>query len=367
MSCDFISLANEGVQGLQPYQPGKPIEELERELGLTDIVKLASNENPLGPPPEAVKAYKKAASSLHLYPDGGGFELKARLAEALEVEACQITLGNGSNDILDLIGHIFLDTDSSAVYSQHAFIVYQIAVQAAGAKPMVIPAKDWGHDLDAMAEAVDGSTRVVFIANPNNPTGTWLGRDAMIGFLKKIPEDVIVVLDEAYCEYVEEADYPDGVTLLQDFPNLIVTRTFSKAYGLAGLRVGYSVSHPDVADLLNRLRAPFNVSIPAQVAALAAFDDVEYLRESLETNRAGMRQLSEGLVALGLEVIPSVGNFIAVEMPGPALPYYQGLLERGIIVRPVGGYEMPNHLRISVGLKHENQRCLDALKDLLSL
>lgn len=366
MSCDFIALANRGIQGLQPYQPGKPIEELERELGLRNVVKLASNENPLGPPASALRAYRNAAEDLHLYPDAGGFELKACLSAGLAVSPAQITLGNGSNDILDLLARVFLDEHSSAVFSQYGFIVYPIATQAVGATAKVVPAKDWGHDLPAMAAAVDESTRLVFIANPNNPTGTCLGEEALRQFMAAVPERVVVVLDEAYAEYVGDDAYPDGVALLSDYPNLVVTRTFSKAFGLAGLRVGYAVSHPQIADLLNRVRAPFNVSVPAMAAAVAAYTDMAYLARSREVNEAGMAQLTKGLAELGLAFIPSAGNFITVQMPGAALPYYQALLHKGVIVRPIGVYGMPDHLRISIGLAEDNARCLTALKHVLA-
>ncbi len=365
MSCDFITLANAGVQGLHPYQPGKPIEELQRELGLSDIVKLASNENPLGPSPKALEACRAHADQLHLYPDSSGFELKGLLSERLGVAPGQITLGCGSNDVLDLIARVFLEAGKSAVYSEHAFIVYPIAVHASGARSIVTPAKDWGHDLDAMAAAIEPDTRVVFIANPNNPTGTWRSRTDIEGFLDKVPANVLVVLDEAYTEYVEHPDFPDGVALLAKYPNLIVTRTFSKAYGLAGLRVGYSISHPEVADLLNRVRAPFNVSSLALAAAAAVLQDEGYLQRSREVNRAGLQQLGEGLKAQGLDYIPSVGNFIAVEMPADAQRVYQGLLHKGVIVRPVGVYKMPHHLRVSVGLEQENQRFLELLPQVL--
>lgn len=365
MTCDFIALANEGIQGLRPYQPGKPIEELERELGLRDVVKLASNENPLGPPASALTAYQAAARQLHLYPDAGGYALKSALSDRLGVDSSQLTLGNGSNDVLDLLGRVFLDADSSAVFSQYAFVVYPIAVQAAGARAIVTPAKDWGNDLEAMAEAIDDSTRIVFIANPNNPTGTWLGESALREFMARVPESVIVVLDEAYAEYAGDADYPDGITLLADYPNLVVTRTFSKAYGLAGLRIGYAVSHPDIANLLNRVRAPFNVSAPAMNAALAALADDEYLRRSRELNTAGMAQLCRGFDELGLAYIPSAGNFVTVEMPDEAQRYYEALLRKGVIVRPIAVYGMPKHLRVTVGLEQENQRFLGALAEVL--
>ncbi|WP_027872805.1 histidinol-phosphate transaminase [Spongiibacter marinus] len=366
MACDFIAQANEGIQGLQPYQPGKPIEELERELGLSNVVKLASNENPLGAPSSALSAYATAAAQLHLYPDAGGFALKSLLAESLGVESAQLTLGNGSNDVLDLLGRVFLDAESSAVFSQYAFIVYPIAVQAAGAQARVAPAKDWGHDLDAMAALIDDTTRLVFIANPNNPTGTWLDEQALRGFMAVVPENVVVVLDEAYCEYVDEAAYPDSIAMLADYPNLVVTRTFSKAYGLAGLRVGYAISHPDIADLLNRVRAPFNVSVPAMAAAAAAYRDHEYLQQSREVNSAGREQLAAAFDELSLPYIPSVGNFITVEMPSDAMSYYQALLEKGVIVRPIGVYGMPRHLRVSIGLEQENQRFISALKEVLA-
>lgn len=364
MACDVFALANAGVQGLHPYQAGKPIEELQRELGLASVVKLASNENPLGPSPIAMAAAQASLKQSHLYPDASGFELKKKLAVKLGVGENQFTLGNGSNDVLDLIARTFLSAGSSAVFSQYAFIVYPIAVQAVGARAIVTPAKDWGHDLDAMAAAIEPDTKVVFIANPNNPTGNYLDRAALSTFLAKVPEHVIVVLDEAYIEFAGVDDFPDGLTFLCKYPNIIVTRTFSKAYGLAGLRIGYGVSSPQIADLLNRVRAPFNVSIPAMSAALAVLDDHDYLRRSQQINSAGMRQLCAGFGELGLNYIPSVGNFVAVELPCDAMSIYQALLTDGVIVRPVAVYQMPKHLRISIGLEHENARCLSALNKL---
>lgn len=365
MSCDLIGLANSGVQELHPYQPGKPIEELERELGLSDVVKLASNENPLGPSALAVAAAQAALAESHLYPDASGFALKKKLAPRLGVNANQLTLGNGSNDVLDVITRVFLDKEGSAVFSQHAFIVYPISVKAVGARAIITPAKDWGHDLDAMAAAIEPDTRLVFIANPNNPTGTCLAFSDLRAFMAKVAEQVIVVLDEAYVEFVGTGRGEEGLALLKDYPNLILTRTFSKAYGLAGLRVGYAVSHPDIADLLNRVRAPFNVTVPALAAAEAVLDDEDYLLRSQQVNREGLAQLGAGLDTLGVPYIPSVGNFIAIELPCPAAPIYQALLERGVIVRPVGIYDMPNHLRVSVGLASENARFLTALAEVL--
>ncbi len=365
MSCDFAALANAGIRGLSPYQAGKPIEELQRELGLDHIVKLASNENPLGPSPRVLEACAQAAQSLTLYPDSNGFELKRALSERFDIAPEQITLGNGSNDLLDLIARVFLAPGTSSVFSQYGFIVYPIATQACGARAIVAPARDWGHDLDAMAAAIAPDTRLVFIANPNNPTGTRVSRAALVRFLEQVRDDVVVVLDEAYTEYVDDPDFPNGLELIDRFPNLVVTRTFSKAYGLAGLRVGYSVSHPQVADLLNRVRAPFNVNSLALAAALAALADGDYLQRTVEINRSGLGQLAEGLGRLGIPYIPSVGNFITAEMPDDALPIYQKLLQQGVIVRPLLPYQMPRHLRISVGLPAENDTCLRALKQVL--
>lgn len=365
MSCDFFALANAGIQGLSPYQAGKPIEELQRELGLDHIVKLASNENPLGPGAAVLETCARLLRDITRYPDANGFELKQALSAQFGLQPQQLTLGNGSNDVLDLIARVFLQPGASAVFSEYAFAVYPIATQACGARAIVTRAKSWGHDLDAMAAAIEADTRVVFIANPNNPTGTWLPRQALLKFLRSVPQRVVVVLDEAYTEYVEEPDFPNGFDLLGEFPNLIVTRTFSKAYGLAGLRVGYAVSDPVIADLLNRVRAPFNVSVLGLAAAAAALGDAQYLERSRRMNREGMAQLVAGCERLGLPYIPSVGNFVAVEFAGEALPIYQGLLREGVIVRPLGQYRMPRHLRVSIGLPEENQKFLDALPKVL--
>lgn len=365
MACDYIELANKGVQGLQPYQPGKPVEELERELGITDIVKLASNENPLGPSPEALAAIQTVLPELTRYPDGNGFRLKAALADKLGVDTTQITLGNGSNDVLEMIARSYLTAHSASVYSQHAFAVYPIVTQAIGAQHIAVPAKDWGHDLDAMAEAITDKTRVVFVANPNNPTGTWLKESEVRAFLDKVPPRVIVVLDEAYTEYVDKADFPDGIALLKDYPNLVVTRTFSKAYGLAGLRIGYSVSNPEVADILNRIRQPFNANLAAQEAAIAALSDDDYLKRSVAVNAEGMAYLEGEFNRLGLGFIPSVGNFISVDVGQPAGPVDDALLREGVIVRSVAPYQMPDHLRVSIGTMDENRRFIEALEKVL--
>ncbi len=365
MSCDFLALANPGIARLSPYQAGKPIEELQRELGLSHVIKLASNENPLGPSPAVIKACTKAMADITRYPDANGFELKRALAAKFDLDSAQLTLGSGSNDVLDLVARVFLRPGTNAVFSEYAFAVYPIATQACGARANIVPALNWGNDLKAMAAAIDSDTRVVFIANPNNPTGTWVGRTALLTFLRSAPADVIVVLDEAYTEYVESPDFANGFELLREFPNLIVTRTFSKAYGLAALRVGYAVSTPLLADMLNRVRAPFNVTALGLAAATAALTDDEYLARSRALNRAGMAQLCAGFTALGLTFIPSAGNFVSVEFATDAAPLYQRLLEAGVIVRPLAPYKMPRHLRISIGLPEENQQLLDALAQVL--
>jgi len=368
MTGDFLTLAQPGVQKLSPYVPGKPVDELARELDIdpANIIKLASNENPLGASPKALEAIRNELAELTRYPDGNGFELKKRLAERCGVTLDQVTLGNGSNDILELVARAYLAPGLNAVFSEFAFAVYPIVTQAVGAQAKVVPAKDWGHDLPAMLAAIDGDTRVVFIANPNNPTGTWFGPDALSQFLAAVPEHVLVVLDEAYIEYAQGAELPDGLKYLAQYPNLLVSRTFSKAYGLASLRVGYGLSTPVVADVLNRVRQPFNVNSFALAAACAALDDVEYVTKSRNLNEVGMEQLEGGFRLLGLSWIPSKGNFIAVDLGRDSAPVYQGLLREGVIVRPVAGYGMPNHLRVSIGLPAENTRFLEALAKVLA-
>lgn len=367
MSCDFLALAVPGVQKLSPYVPGKPVDELARELNLdpAGIVKLASNENPLGPSPKALEAIRAELADITRYPDGSGYALKAKLSERFGLAAEQITLGNGSNDVLDLIARAWLAPGLNAVFSQYAFAVYPISTQATGAEGRAVPAKDHGHDLEAMLAAIDANTRVVFVANPNNPTGTWFGPDALESFLSRVPANVLVVLDEAYIEFAEGGELPNGLSYLPRYPNLIVTRTLCKAYGLAGLRVGYAASSPQVADVLNRVRQPFNVNSLALVAACAALDDADYLAEGRWVNAAGMAQLEAGLAALDLAWIPSKGNFLAVDFGTDAAPINQGLLQRGVIVRPVAGYGMPTFLRVSIGTEAENARFLAALAEVL--
>jgi len=370
MTVNFQQLAVTGVQSLQPYQPGKPIDELARELGLNeaDIVKLASNENPLGPSPKALAAAQAALTDMTLYPDGAGFVLKKALCDKLGIQPQQIVLGNGSSDILDFITRVFVNDGDNVVTSQHAFAIYGLVAKMVGAECINVPAKNFGHDLDAMAAAINDRTRIVFVTNPNNPTGTWLKKDELVAFLNKVPAHVLVLLDEAYFEYVQEADYPDGIQLLPQYPNLIIARTFSKAYGLAALRVGYSVSSPELADLMNRVRPPFNVNSVALAAAAAALADDDYVARSVAENTAGMQQLTNAFAAMNLSYIPSVGNFIAFKVPAgvKAMDVYNQLLGKGVIVRPVGNYEMPDYLRVSIGTAAENTAFIHALQAVLS-
>lgn len=367
----FFDLAIKSINALSPYQPGKPIDELERELGLIDIVKLASNENPQGPSERVQLAIKKAISDTALYPDGSGFHLKKALSIKLKTTVESITLGNGSNDVLDLIARAFLGPGREAVYSEYAFVVYSIATQSVSATARVAKALDknsaqpYGHDLSAMRQLVNDQTRVVFIANPNNPTGTWIDPTELKAFIASVPRDVIIVVDEAYCEYLDVDHYQNTIDWLELYPNLILTRTFSKAYGLAGLRIGYSLSHPDIADLLNRVRQPFNVNSLGLVAAEAALADDAYIARSRVLNNEGLKQLEAGFDELGLSYIPSVGNFISVDVGSQALEIYDHLLKEGVIVRPIAAYKMPDHLRVSVGLKLENEKFLIALKKVL--
>lgn len=362
----IYNLAAIGVQQLIPYKAGKPIDELERELGLTHIIKLASNENPLGPGKKALSAIQTALPTLALYPDGNGFALKQALAEKYAVDMSQITLGNGSNEILELVARAFLTPAHEVVFSQHAFAVYPLVTQAVGATAIVVPALNYGHDLVAMLQAVTEKTRLVFIANPNNPTGTLLSQASLEQFIGALPETCVCVLDEAYFEFVSRVELVNSIDWLKKFPNLLITRTFSKAYGLAGLRIGYGLSSPSLADILNRVRQPFNNNTLALVAAEAALTDDEHIQQTISVNAQGMQQLTDGFKSLGLEWIPSAGNFVLVDLKQAGQPVYEALLRKGVIVRPVGNYELPEHLRISVGTKTENQLFLQALTDTLA-
>ncbi len=371
---NYSELAPPYIRAIAPYQPGKPIAELERELGISGIVKLASNENPLGASPLAVAAMHAAISDIARYPDGSGFDLKKALSERYQIEHACIVLGNGSNDLLELAARAFLAPGDKVVYSDHAFAVYALATQAAGATGISVPAtKGFGHDLSAMLQAaVQHKVKMVFIANPNNPTGTFLGAAELLEFLRAVPPQVLVVLDEAYNEYLPQNLRYDSVSWLRDFPNLIISRTFSKAYGLAGLRVGYALAGELVADMLNRVRQPFNVNSVAQAAAVAALQDEAFVRRTCELNQAGMEQITQGLTRLALEYIPSYGNFICCRIANSAQsegngagPMYRRLLELGVIVRPIANYGMPDYLRVSIGLESENEKFLSALAQAL--
>jgi histidinol-phosphate aminotransferase len=360
--CD---LAPSYIRDIAPYQPGKPISELERELGVSNIIKLASNENPLGMSPRALDAMERAVGDIALYPDGNGYALKTALCRKFALDMDRLVLGNGSNDVLELAARAFLAPGLSGVFSQHAFAVYPLATQAVGGRCIEVPARAYGHDLDAMRAAIDATTRLVFIANPNNPTGTFVDASRLQTFLASIPDEVLVLIDEAYSEYLPPARRSDTFAWLEDFPNLIVTRTFSKAYGLAGLRIGYAVAHPEVADLMNRVRQPFNVNSLAQAAAAAALDDEDFLARSYALNQAGMAQLTQGFARLELEYIPSFGNFVSVKV-GAAADIYQQLLRAGVIVRPIASYGMPEYLRVTVGLHDQNEKFLIALEAALT-
>ena len=359
---NYTELAPPYIRAIAPYQPGKPIAELERELGITGIVKLASNENPLGASPKAVAAMHEAIKTIALYPDGNGFELKDALTKRYGVAHNNLVLGNGSNDLLELASRAFLAPGDAAVYSAHAFAVYALATQAVGARGITVPAKEFGHDLDAMLKAaVQQKAKMVFIANPNNPTGTYLTAAALESFLGELPDYVLVVLDEAYNEYLPPAQRYDSVSWLKKFPNLIISRTFSKAYGLAGLRVGYAIAHEQITDMMNRVRQPFNVNSIAQAAAVAALHDMDFVQKTYELNQRGMQHITAGLTKLGLSYIPSYGNFICFRIGG-ATAMYRRLLELGVIVRPVANYDMADYLRVSIGLESENIKFLSALE-----
>ncbi len=362
----FLELAIAGVQTLMPYVPGKPADELQRELGISEVIKLASNENPLGTGTRVAAAIQATLPELTRYPDGSGFELKAALSAKLGVKPEQITLGNGSSEILELVARTFVTPELEVVFSQHAFALYPILTQAVGAKAKKVPAKNYGHDLSAMQAQITENTRLVFIANPNNPTGTLLAKDELEAFIAGLPSHVICVLDEAYYEFVDPAVRTESLEWPNRYPNLIIARTFSKAYGLAGLRIGYGISSLDVADLLNRVRQPFNSNMLAMAAAEAALGDTDYLAQTLAVNKAGMTQFTTAFEELGLDWIPSSGNFVSVDMKQAALPIYEALLRKGVIVRPVANYEMPNHLRISIGTERENKICVNALREVLN-
>ena len=372
MKQSFLELATKGVQQLTPYQPGKPVEELERELGISGSIKLASNENPLGPSPLVLNAITNISSSINYYPDGGGFALSHKLAQKHQLDVSNITLGNGSNDILELVTRAFLSPLHSAVFSQHSFAVYPLVVQAVGAQANVAKAfpeshqtMPLGHDPDALLSQIDENTRIIFIANPNNPTGTWLTPATLEDLFSNIRQNIIIVLDLAYTEYMDEKLKPPIKSWLEKFPNLVVTQTFSKVYALAGLRIGYSMSNPEIADVLNRVRQPFNTNMLAQAAAIASLDDSEHVFKSVQMNNAGKAFLQNAFTEMNLNYLPTMGNFISVKVKQDGLALYQNLLQHGVIVRPVANYAMPEYLRITIGTQEQNERFIETLKQCL--
>ncbi|WP_029149032.1 histidinol-phosphate transaminase [Methylophilus sp. 5] len=359
-------LAPANIRAIAPYQGGKPISELAREMGLNeaDIVKLASNENPLGMSPKAQMALEEAIYDIARYPDGNSFALRDAVSHKYGVQPAQLVFGNGSNDILELAARAFLTAGDETIYSQHAFAVYPLVTQAVGAKGVVVPAVDFGHDLPGFLKAITPKTKLIFVANPNNPTGTLISKTDLKAFLQQVPKHILVVLDEAYDEYLSVVDKSEAIGWLAEFENLIISRTFSKAYGLAGLRVGFGVMHATLADLMNRVRQPFNVNSLAQIAATVSLQDEDFVARSYAANQAGMTQVTQGLEQLGLSYIPSYGNFVSFKVTN-ASAVNQALLKQGVIVRPVANYEMPDYLRVSIGLFSENARFLQVLETIL--
>jgi histidinol-phosphate aminotransferase len=359
------------VKLLHPYTPGKPVEELERELGISNAIKLASNENPLGCSDLVKQAIDQASQNIELYPDANAFYLKQKLAAKLDVKVEQLTIGNGSNDVLDLLARTFLDEHAEAIFSEFAFLVYPLVVQACGAKARIAKAlslessQPYGHDLNAMLALINDKTRLIFIANPNNPTGTWLNRSELKDFIDQVPGHIAIVVDEAYFEYVEQDDYPDSLEWISQYANLIVTRTFSKIYGLAGLRVGYAISSIEISDLLNRLRQPFNANTIALAAAIASLEDDDFVEASKNNNQAGLQQLSEYFQSKGVEYIPSVGNFVTVRFGEQTDQVYQNLLQQGVILRPLANYNLPEFLRITIGTPQQQAMLMEKLDKLL--
>jgi histidinol-phosphate aminotransferase len=365
VSIDITSLVPEHIRTLIPYVPGKPIEELERELGIKDSIKLASNENPIGPSPKALEAISRMLHDIHRYPEGSGFYLKQKLAQKHRVSPDQIILGNGSNEAIEILMRTFLQPGDEAVISKHAFVVYPLVLQAIGGKGIFVPMKNYTHDVLAMAAAITPKTKMVFIANPNNPTGTMVGQELFDKFMNSIPERVIVAIDEAYDEYVEAPDYPDSLKYLREGRQVVIFKTFSKIYGLAGLRIGYGIAPEEFVEVMNRVREPFNVNSVAQAAALAAIDDREHVEKCREINRLGKQYLYKKFEEMGLSYVPSEANFILLDVGQDAGPIYEKLLRYGVIVRPVKGYGFPNHLRVTIGTEQENERFIEALKKVL--
>lgn len=363
---DLKKLVNKGIDGLSPYEPGKPIEDLERELGIKNAVKLASNENPVGPSPKIIDSIEKIVKETHRYPDGNATRLKAKISRKFNILENQVTVGNGSNDIIEFVARSFLGPNDSAVYSEHAFAVYPLVVRAVGAMGIEVPAKNFSHDLEAMLDSIEENTKLIFIANPNNPTGSFIEQSELLNFLEKVPEEIIVLLDQAYFEYSSFETSDLEFDVLERFPNLIISRSFSKAYGLAGFRVGFSVSSIEIADYLNRVRQPFNANSLALYAAEIALDDDQFIKKCLELNFEQKQILFNGLQASGFECLPSRANFISFDCREDSNDAFNKLLLEGVIVRSLRVYKMPNFLRVSVGLPEENLTFLEKIKSTLS-
>ena len=364
MDLEIKDLINSSIKSLTPYEPGKPIEDLEREYGIKNAVKLASNESPLGPSPKVLTALEEVISGVHRYPDGNGFRLKEALSSKHSVDMSVLTLGNGSNDIIEFVARCFLSPKDNAIYSKYAFAVYPLIVQALGAEGIEVEAKDWGHDLQSMLEAINKDTKIVFIANPNNPTGTFIKKNEMIRFLEKVPSQVIVLLDQAYFDYSNYESEDVSFSLVEDFPNLVISRTFSKAYGLAGLRVGYSVSSSNIADYLNRVRQPFNVNSLALAAAESAIKDDEHLEKCLRINKDEKERLYKYFISHGYDFIESFANFVSFDCKDSSNEVFKRLLLKGVIARSMDIYKMPNHLRVTLGLPEENSIFMESLTSL---
>ncbi len=360
---DLFELGKKHIKDTKPYQAGRPIEEVERELGLSNIIKLASNENPLGPSPKAVDAAAAALKSIHLYPDALYFRLREKLAGYTKVNMQNITVGNGSENCLECLIKSYIDEGDNVILDQYAFATIRILVKAYGAQELLIPSINYRHDVKAMVNAVNEKTKIIFVVNPNNPTGTYVSHDELVYLLENIPEHVIVAVDEAYYEYLDKPDYPKSVGLLAKYDNLVISRTFSKVYGIAGLRLGYLLTSFPVSELLHRSRMPFNVNNCAVAAGIASIDDHEFLAKTRKVNAEGLIQVSQGLVEMGIEYIPSVGNFITADMKTDALEIYKHILHKGVIVRPLVPYGLPNHLRITIGTYDQNVRLLQVLRE----
>jgi histidinol-phosphate aminotransferase len=358
---------NPTLKDLPTYQPGRPIEEVARELGMpaAQIIKLASNENPLGPSPASLQAMQHVLANINLYPDGNAFYLKHKLADKLTVQPENLLLGNGSNEIIEFVGHAFMQPGVDVIVSQYCFAIYPLTAKLFGANVITVPAANYGHDLPALLRAITPQTRVVFVANPNNPTGTVVSKQELMDFAGRIPATVLLVLDEAYIEFLDEpADFISEIRRGQK-PNLLLMRTFSKIFGLAGLRLGYGIGNPELITALEKIRQPFNINSIAQAGALAALDDAEHMRRTRENNATGLKLYADAFQKLGLEFVPSAGNFILVRV-GEGQRVFEAMQKLGVIVRPMGGYQLPEWIRISVGTPGQNERCLGTLKTVLN-